>query len=117
MSSANCEFIETKPGEWHYLIEGCGFRNPIDWREESKAFGPFPTLARARRHLRDHHGNPDGPYVIPNKDFQPDEVTTRLLKDAVANVDSYKRWGFKPGEDEYEDMFEEDLDPANPENR
>lgn len=79
-----CLYVEVKPGEWYYVLEGYGApKQAWDWREFADATGPFPTQEALRKHLHDNHANPGGASVRAYKEgYEPDEVMRKLIAEA-----------------------------------
>lgn len=80
-----CEFIQTKPDEWFYLLENwTSPKGGWDWRDDCNLYGPFPTFDVANEHLRDNHANPGGYNVSelePGAEPDLPEQWPRLLED------------------------------------
>lgn len=83
-TNSNCEFDEVKPGEWYYLLENYSApKHADDWREYSRAFGPFKTEDAASDHLSKHHANPGSATINSASDgYVPDDVVLGLIKSA-----------------------------------
>lgn len=78
-----CEFIETEPGKWYYLLQNGDCPVMAPWREHCTAYGPFDDYDRAHKHLHRHHANPGGQMVTAYQEgYEPDEALKGLLESA-----------------------------------
>lgn len=78
-TGAECNFVETKPGEWFYQIQ----QYPYGYTEEYDKYGPFPTFDKANDHLQANHANPGGHTM----DTHPDHVHDyKVQRDEWSNV-------------------------------
>jgi hypothetical protein len=83
-TNSECAFIEIKPRRWFYLLEDYDApKNAWDWREHSRAYGPFTTIEEAQQHLRDNHANPGGSSVTHNDQYKPNEVVANKVDEAT----------------------------------
>ena len=85
-TNSECMFVEVEPCAWYYVLEEYDApKNSWDWREHAAAYGPFPTMETAYRHLHDNHANPGGYWSTaydPENPYKPDEVMTRRIESA-----------------------------------
>ena len=51
-TNLDCQFVEEKPGVWHYLL--------ADWKGQYRKYGPFNSLEQGEVHLGKYHANPGG---------------------------------------------------------
>lgn len=72
-TGADCQFVERKPGEWHYAIQ----RWPYGETPDYDTFGPFRTIKAAEEHLDSNHANPGGWAITRH----PDHVHNGRVED------------------------------------
>jgi hypothetical protein len=83
-TNSNCEFTETKPGVWYYVLEHYNApKNAWDWREYATAYGPFKTEDEAHTHLSNNHANPGGYNIQTYEEgYEPDAIMRELIANA-----------------------------------
>jgi hypothetical protein len=83
-TNSNCNFIETEPGVWYYLLEDRNApKNAWDWREFATAYGPFGGVELAQEHLREEHANPGGWQVLP---YTPEQELSEVVQARIAEA-------------------------------
>lgn len=87
--SSNLLFIEIEPSAWYYLLEDqYGEKDPFDWREQAKAFGPFATQASADEHYFNNQHSTSGAEILkyPISLRRIDDVVREKVSLAPANM-------------------------------
>ena len=83
-TNSNCNFYDVG-GKWFYLLEDQDApKNAWDWREHSRAYGPFTSEEAADQHLSDNHANPGGTQTIGAVDLATDDVLRRAIEAAIS---------------------------------
>ncbi|MCU0951150.1 MAG: hypothetical protein MUC68_08795 [Burkholderiaceae bacterium] len=75
-TSLECQIIEIRPGAWYYLAEPAMARGlTYDWREQSRATGPFASSDAAAEHIQQHYADAGEHWIVA----LPDGVAQRDL--------------------------------------
>ena len=99
-TNSECEFIQTEPDKWYYVLEmrsyadddddeDSSYRDNADWRDNAESRGPFATFEAAEKHLGQNYANPGGfsvselPEGVEALDLTKDPIMSKLIAEAV----------------------------------
>ena len=80
----NCDIVQKSTNEWFYILEDWDApKQSWDWREFATAYGPFPDLEQAKKHLRENQTNPGGHNIsaLPEGVTELDLTNKDVLRD------------------------------------
>lgn len=83
-TNSNCNFYDVGR-KWFYLLEDSDTpKNAFDWRENARAYGPFPSEEAADDHLIENHANPGGTCNCGAVDLAKDDVLRSAIESAIS---------------------------------